>query len=160
MKIEKRSLFLWACAFAVLTGCQREAVSPSPDPEPEPEPVTPVVPDPPKPDPILSVRTFGAYQIDGVDYTYERGKHQMSRFYAEDSRSLKFSLMDPENTVVYSISGIDVLAAKDDTQKLTFTISEDGKDPVEYELETTLVGSNGDTLWFKTAAKEYFVVKK
>ncbi len=158
MKIERRSLFPLALAFAVLMGCQREAVSPTP--EPKPEPVTPVVPDPPKPDPILSVRTFGAYQIGGVDYTYQRGKHQMSRFYAEDSHSLKFSLTDPENTVVYSISGIDVLATKEDTQKLRFTITEDGKDPVASEFETTLVGTNGDTLWLKTAAKEYFVVKK
>ncbi len=147
-----------ACAFAVLTGCQREAVSPSPDPEPEP--VTPVVPDPPKPDPILSVRTLGAYQIDGVDYTYQRGKHQMSRLYAEDGHSLNFSLLDTENTMAYTISGINSLAAKDDTQSLKFIINADGKEPVEYEFETTLVGSNGDTLWYKTAAKEYFVVKK
>ena len=113
-------------------------------------------------DPILKVRTFGAYGIDGEDYVYQRGSWQISRKYTSDNRTVTFNMADPVNSVVYSVSGLKPsISSVGQSIYVTFTAKTPEKELKSFSSSAKVLKVSGDTLWLKTSGENsYYVVKK
>ena len=112
-------------------------------------------------DPILKVRTLGMYNIDGKDYAYKRGEWQISRNYSADGRTIAFSMVDPENRTVYTVSGIKSSVSQiGQSIYLTFTAKTPEKELKNFSSTARVLKVSGDTLWLKTSQGPYYVVKK
>lgn len=161
--MRKISLIAAVAAFClVLQGCQFILIqepqtntgqdTQNKDPDSQQEPET---------DPVLKVKYFGAYGIDGEDYVYKRGEWQMSRQYTSDGREVTFNMMDPVNGVVYSLSGIrTAVALPGHNIFVSFSAKKAGKEFKSLSASSKVLEASGDTLWLKTASGAYFVVKK
>jgi hypothetical protein len=116
----------------------------------------------PTEDPILKVRTFGAYGIDGEDYVYQRGSWQISRKYTSDNRTVTFNMADPVNRVVYSVSGLKPsISSAGQNIYVTFTAKTPDKELKSFSSSAKVLKVSGDTLWLKTSGENsYYVVKK
>lgn len=112
-------------------------------------------------DPVLKVKTFGMYNIDGEDFAYRRGFSQISRNYSADGKTLDFAILDPSKSVVYSLSGIKPSSALEGhTIYVTFSAKTPQKDIKSFSSSAKVLGVSGDTLWLKTSQGPYFVIKK
>ena len=140
---------LWGCQIVFFPDFQEEQEQQNQNPEPEI-------------DPVLKVKTFGAYNLDGVDYVYRRGEWQLSRNYSPDGKTVSFSMVDPANRVVYSVSGIKpAVALVGNNIQVKFSARTPEKELKSFSSSSaTVLGENGDTLWLKTSQGPYFVVKK
>ena len=112
-------------------------------------------------DPILKVKTFGMYSIDGEDYVYRRGFSQISRNYSSDGRSLNFAILDPSHRAVYSLSGIKPSSAQiGHSIYVSFSARTPDQEIKSLSTSAKVIGVSGDTLWLRSTQGPYFVIKK
>ncbi|MBR5403675.1 MAG: hypothetical protein IK113_05580 [Bacteroidales bacterium] len=114
----------------------------------------------PEADPALKVTTFGMYAVDGEDYVYKRGEWQISRNYSRDGRSITFNMVDPKNKVVYSLSGIkSTVSAEGQNIYVTLSVRTPEEELKKIASSAKVMKVSGDSLWLKTTAGPYFLVK-
>ena len=116
--------------------------------------------DPAVVDPIVKVKTLGAYSVEGKDYAYKKGEWQISRSYSQDGRSLSFSLLDPAGGYAYNISGVKTVAQKGQSYYVTFTARDASEVKTTFASSAKVVEVSGDTLWLKSSSDAYYVIKK
>ena len=145
---------LYGCQIVLLTEPQKEDPSGQQNQTPDDDPKE-------EEDPILKVRTLGVYNMDGVDYSYRRGEWQLSRHYSADSRTIAFSMVNPENKTVYTVSGIKSSVSQvGHSIYLTFTAKTPEKELKSFSSTARVLKVSGDTLWLKSTQGPYYVIKK
>lgn len=112
-------------------------------------------------DPILQVRNYGVYGLEGKDFCLGETYTQLSRLYAPDGK-FSLRLLDLSGVQAVSIEGIGAETVSGDQVPLKVTAMAKGYPWFIRTVSCTIVLADGNDLWAKSIDNPdcYFVLKR
>lgn len=112
----------------------------------------------PDTDPIIENAQFGAYLKKYSDILHTPNVTQLSREYT--GNKLTFSILFPDNNLLYEFSGIPSRAAKGDTFTLSLTKVAGRRHTDLGTFDVTVIKEQGAKLWLSDRQGNGFIVKR